>query len=137
VADCKVKVMEHLGLGGEVVIGIMLGHIMREQRAIKKHLLGCPTCKRSRFPLASLLTAGAILVASMLTGCKVTMVRGSIHGQPFVLRDARCLLNTGAEFTMPTSNGPVSLKISSSPAAEAMGAVAEGVAKGLGNALKP
>ena len=128
--------LKQLGLGSQVVIGVMLCRVLQQQAAIKRHILGCPTCRKSRVPLSYLLTALAIIGASLLTGCKVTTIKGELHGKPFAFRDSRFFMNSGAEFELPTTNGPVRFKVSSSPNAEALGAVAEGAARGVASGLK-
>ena len=76
-------------------------------------------------------------IAALATGCKSTIARGEIDGVPFVVRDRRCLMNSGAEVEVPTSKGPLKVKLNSSPNAEALGAVAKGVAEGLAAGVKP
>ena len=136
--------VEHLSLAGEVAIGAAIGgmwthvHVMhRDVKSIHKTIGACPHCKKSKVPLGALAGALAVLVLSLATGCKSTIARGEIDGVPFVVRDRRCLMNSGAEVEVPTSKGPLKLKLNSSPNAEALGAVAEGVAKGVVRGVKP
>lgn len=72
---------------------------------------------------------------AVLTACKSTSLdHTSADGTRTKFRDARLFTTTGAEYeAIVNTNGTKTIraKVQSSPQAEAMGAVAEGVARGL------
>lgn len=73
------------------------------------------------------------LLAALACGCTFT----TATAPGYKLTSARLLMNTGADATLPTTNGTLRVKLSTSPNAEALGAVAEGVAKGITSGVKP
>jgi hypothetical protein len=73
----------------------------------------------------------------LLAGCKVTTARATIHGSTVRIVDARLFLTSGAKFSYPTTNGPMTLDVSSSPAADAIKAAAEGAAAGVMKGMTP
>ena len=73
-----------------------------------------------------------LTLSAALVGCKIT--RGSLalpSGEKISVTDARFLLNTSAKLTWPTSNGPVTLDLSSNPASYAIEAAARGAVQGM------
>lgn len=82
-------------------------------------------------PLLALFT----IAAALLVGCKSTgFEQIGADGTRTKFRDTRFFTATGAEYESTVStNGTRSVRarVQSSPQAEAMGAVAEGVARGL------
>lgn len=71
-----------------------------------------------------------LVAAPILAGCKVTKLTTTLNGQPITFSDARLFMNSSASLDVST-NGTARFKVRSSPNAEAIEAVAEGVARGL------
>lgn len=86
------------------------------------------------------LLIGLVAIAA-LTGCSVTKgIRVAKDGSTLAVTNRRLLWNSeGVDFTVKDTNGfAVSLSIQkSNPDAQAIGAVAEGVAKGLAKGAMP
>jgi hypothetical protein len=79
----------------------------------------------------------SISAAISAAGCKITTANAVIHGSKVRIVDARLFMSSGAKFTYPTTNGPMTLDVSSSPAAEAIKAAAEGAAAGVMKGMTP
>lgn len=62
----------------------------------------------------------------LVNGCKITTAQvGSVR-----VVDMRLFTSSSGELSWPTTNGPITLKLSSTPATDAIKAAAEGAAAG-------